>query len=152
MPRHIDGFGPAGVWDSVTHDWADGGVTYDVPGPLEGTISGSLSLSVTSNPELHEALVTHDAQAVLQLVDQEDLDTQFVQAGTWQVLEIARTEVIPGADVGRPDRVYNDWLLAAGHDQVIQVTSDSLDGTEMLTFITQIEGPAPEPSTSTTVP
>jgi hypothetical protein len=152
VPRHVDGFGPAQVWDSASHDWADGGVSYYVSGPIEGVSPGSLSVSVRSDPGLHEALMAHDAPAVLQLLYQRHLGTQFVEAGPWKVLEVDRTQVIPGADVGRADRVYNDWLFAAGHDQVIQVTSDGLDGPEMLTFIAHIEGSVPEPSTSTTVP
>jgi hypothetical protein len=143
-PRQIDGFGPAAVWDERTHDWADGGVTYEVPGPLEGTISGSLSLSVSTDAALHQALVDRDARAVLQVLYQGDLATSFLQAGAWDVLEVDRTSVIPGAGVGRPDRVYDDWLFAAGHDQIVQITSDSLDGSEMLAFIGQVEGPAPD--------
>jgi len=143
VPRRLEGFDPASVWGPRAFDQVDGGVTYHVPGPPAGTISGTVSLSVATDPDLHAALVAQDVPAILQLVYQEDLDTRFVPAGPWQVLEVDLTATIAGTDIGRSDRIYHDWLLAAGDDQVVQIISDSLDGADMLAFISRLEGPTP---------
>lgn len=145
VPREVEGFDPAGVWDRRLAEAVDGGVTYSVPGPLEGMASGTLSLSVRSDPELHAALVAGDVGAVVQHVYQDDLAARFVEAGPWHVLEVDRTGVVPGVDAGQADRVYQDWLFAAGPAQVVQVTSDTLAGPELLAFVARVEGPPPTP-------
>jgi len=151
VPVQVDGYGPAEVWSSPSSQRADGGgATYHVLGPIEGVFEGWLSVDVRSDPALHRALTAHDTQAALQLLGQGDLDAQFVPAGRWEVLSVNRTEASSGADAGLPDRAYDDWLFAVGGDQIVQVSSDQLDGSEMLAFIARIEGPTPETPTTTT--
>jgi len=158
VPVQVDGYGPAEVWSSPSSQRTDGGggggggggATYHVLGPIEGVFEGWLSVDVRSDPALHRALIAHDPQAALQLLGQGDLDAQFVPAGRWEVLSVNRTEASSGADAGLPDRAYDDWLFAVGGDQIVQVSSDQLDGSEMLAFIARIEGPTPETPTTTT--
>jgi hypothetical protein len=144
VPVQVAGFGPAEVWSAPSSQSADGGgATYHVLGPIEGVFEGWLSVDVRSDPALHRALTAHDTEAALELLGHGDLDAQFVPAGRWEVLSVNRTGATPDADTGLPDRAYDDWLFAVGGDQIVQVSSDQLDGSEMLAFIARIEGPTP---------
>lgn len=148
VPVRVDGFEPPTQQDRSTPATAarPPGVTYHrastdgVPGD-----PGSLSVSVVAVDPATLDLLEHatDDTATAFARDwyaREVGDVQVHSVGTRVVVEVRATEVMPGGDVGYPDRVYDDYLFAApDQSAMVLVITDSLTSAEALDFIRRIE-------------
>lgn len=116
-------------------------VTFLKAGPVDGTIAGSLTVAVRNDPAVGKTLAGLDAtgRTDAAAVGQPGHTTSVLRAGGHLVLKVAATEVIPGAALGYPDRVYHDYLFA-GSDSgvVVSVTTDILSETEVIDYIAAI--------------
>jgi hypothetical protein len=118
-------------------------VTFLKAGPVDGTIAGSFTVAVSTDPTAHKALTnlrtpTDQARAA-SAVGQAGRTTSVLRSGPYTVLKIANTETISGAGLGYPDRVYNDYLFAgSGDGSVISVTTDVLPEKEVVAYIAAI--------------
>lgn len=118
-------------------------VTFLKAGPVDGTIAGSLTVATWSDPAVTKALAGLGAQAgaaeAAAAVGQPDHATKVLRAGRYTVLKVLATDVISGAGLGYPDRVYHDYLFAAADGtSVISVTTDVLTEAQVIDYIAAI--------------
>ena len=148
VPGRAEGFGPPvpGRWPTSEGDAPEGHyVTYDKPGPLEGTIAGSLTVSVHDDPDLAGRLADLESPnsrvAVATTPGHDPRQASVVRAGDRLVLRIRGTDVVPAPDPAYEDRVYTDYLFATtdGTD-VVQVVTDALSDDDVLAFVSRIRG------------
>lgn len=118
-------------------------VIFLKPGPMKGTISGSLTVAVRTDPAANKSLANlgaADGQATAaSVLGQEDRATSVLRAGQHLVLKIASIAVIPGAELGYPDRVYHEYVFAGSDGgSVVSVATDVLPENEVLDYIAAI--------------
>lgn len=148
VPASIDGFrAPATSPIPHARGHATPGfvVMFDKPGPMEGTIAGSLVVSIRDDVELASQLVDltsadSTSQATAALGFEPD-DTTTVRVEERVVLRSDSTEVIRSPDPRYQDRIYSDYVFAsADGTKVIQVVTDALSAEDVFSFIGRIEG------------
>jgi hypothetical protein len=140
VPGRVEGLGKptqGGQSDVPRH------VTFVETGPVDGTITGSLTVATWTDAAITKALAglstTAGAAEAAAAVGQSNRMTKVLRAGEYIVLKVVGTDVIPGAGLGYPDRVYHDYLFAGSDGRsVVSVTTDVLSEAEVINYIAAI--------------
>jgi hypothetical protein len=118
-------------------------ITFLKKGPIENTIGGSFTVAVLTDSSANAALgrlTAATGPVTAAVFGYTGKEMRVLAAGPHTVLKVVKTEVISGAGLGYPDRVYNDYLFAGSDGKsIVSATTDVLSEADVVAYIGAIK-------------